>query len=147
METEKNFYSPEEVAEILGVCYRTVLNRIKDGSLSAFKVGNTKSYRISHQAIIEFQGRNVYLPIESVYTDENKAFFDDLPERYSMTLDDIKGVNVDLELHGLQDLTTDKYFKALMNMYKVGFMRGKSYQHNIDTIKAQEQNITAADIF
>ena len=37
----KNFYFLEEVAELLGVCRKTVYNWIKSGKIKTYKVGGT----------------------------------------------------------------------------------------------------------
>jgi len=42
-----------QVADLLQLCTKTVYNRIKDGSLDAFKVDH-KSYRIRYSAIEKY---------------------------------------------------------------------------------------------
>lgn len=46
------FYTVEQVAELLKVHWQTVLNYIKNGKLKAVKLG--KGYRISKEALQEF---------------------------------------------------------------------------------------------
>lgn len=46
------FYTVEQVAELLKVHWQTVLNYIKSGKLKAVKLG--KGYRISKEAFNEF---------------------------------------------------------------------------------------------
>ena len=49
---DSNFYKPNEVADILKVRYNRVLELIKLGKLSAYKIG--KLYRISEGDLFEF---------------------------------------------------------------------------------------------
>jgi excisionase family DNA binding protein len=62
------YYTPTEVAKILKLNPNTVWRYIKDGKLSAFKVG--RCYRISEAQVQEFlnkgldkQGENTPLPV------------------------------------------------------------------------------------
>lgn len=50
------FYTVEQVAELLKVHWQTVLNYIKSGKLKAVKLG--KGYRISRDAFNEFVNTN-----------------------------------------------------------------------------------------
>jgi excisionase family DNA binding protein len=52
----KEFYTVEQVAELLKVHWQTVLNYIKNGKLKAVKLG--KGYRISKAAFNEFVKEN-----------------------------------------------------------------------------------------
>ena len=47
-----NFYTPREIAIMLSVHYRTILELIVTGKLTAFKVG--RQYRISHSNLVEY---------------------------------------------------------------------------------------------
>ena len=47
-----NFYTPREIAIMLSVHYRTILDLIAAGKLTAFKVG--RQYRISHSNFMEY---------------------------------------------------------------------------------------------
>ena len=47
-----NFYTPREIAIMLSVHYRTILDMIVTGKLTAFKVG--RQYRISHSNFMEY---------------------------------------------------------------------------------------------
>ena len=46
------FYTPKEIATLLSVNYRTILDRIVVGELAAFKIG--RQYRISHTSLMEY---------------------------------------------------------------------------------------------
>ncbi len=50
------FYTVEQVADLLKVHWQTVLNYIKSGKLKAVKLG--KGYRISKEAIDDFIKNN-----------------------------------------------------------------------------------------
>ena len=47
-----NFYTPREIAIMLSVHYRTILDLIATGKIAAFRVG--RQYRISHSNFIEY---------------------------------------------------------------------------------------------
>ena len=47
-----NFYTPREIAIMLSVHYRKILDLIVTGKLTAFRVG--RQYRISHSHLIEY---------------------------------------------------------------------------------------------
>ena len=47
-----NFYTPREIAIMLSVHHRTILNMIVAGKLTAFKVG--RQYRISQSNLAEY---------------------------------------------------------------------------------------------
>ena len=47
-----NFYTPREIAILLSVHYRTILDLIVAGKLTAFKVG--RQYRVSHTSLMEY---------------------------------------------------------------------------------------------
>ena len=47
-----NFYTPREIAIMLSVHYRTILDMIVTGKLTAFKVG--RQYRITHTNLVEY---------------------------------------------------------------------------------------------
>ena len=47
-----NFYTPREIAIMLSVHYRKILDLIVAGELTAFKVG--KQYRISHSHLMAY---------------------------------------------------------------------------------------------
>ena len=47
-----NFYTPREIAIMLSVHYRTILDLIVAGKLTAFKVG--RQYRITHTNLVEY---------------------------------------------------------------------------------------------
>ena len=47
-----NFYTPREIAIMLSVHYRTILDLIAAGKLAAFKVG--RQYRITHTNFMEY---------------------------------------------------------------------------------------------
>jgi excisionase family DNA binding protein len=49
----KSFYSVKEFAEIVGMHHRTIWQAIKDGKISAFRIGNSKrsQYRIAASEI------------------------------------------------------------------------------------------------
>lgn len=51
----KAFYSPSEIAAILGVSTQTVLDRIHDGSLYAFRL-SPRIYRITIASFMQFLG-------------------------------------------------------------------------------------------
>lgn len=51
-----NFYTVEQVAELLQVHWQTVLNYIKSGRLEALQLG--KGYRISQDALNKFIKEN-----------------------------------------------------------------------------------------
>lgn len=54
MDASKEFYSPDEVAELLDVHVRTVRRFIRDGKLKASRVG--KQYRVASSDLSEFLG-------------------------------------------------------------------------------------------
>ncbi|MFF0309830.1 helix-turn-helix domain-containing protein [Streptosporangium sp. NPDC004379] len=54
------FYSVEQVAEHLGLHVRTVRNYVRDGRLTAVRIG--KQYRIAHEDLEAFTGRPVPPP-------------------------------------------------------------------------------------
>ena len=51
----KPFYSPAEIAGLLGVSTQTVLDRIHDGSLFAFRL-SPRIYRITLASFMQFLG-------------------------------------------------------------------------------------------
>ncbi|MEU9123113.1 helix-turn-helix domain-containing protein [Streptomyces sp. NPDC048506] len=55
-----HFYSVEQVAERLGLHVRTIRNYVRDGRLTAVRIG--KQYRITHQDLEAFTGRPVPAP-------------------------------------------------------------------------------------
>lgn len=56
----ERFYSVEQVAERLGLHVRTIRNYVRDGRLSAVRIG--KQYRIAHEDLEAFTGRPVPAP-------------------------------------------------------------------------------------
>ena len=52
MTVKKEWYTINEAAQLLGVHHNTILNRIKDGSLDAARIG--WDWRISKKAIDDF---------------------------------------------------------------------------------------------
>lgn len=54
MSDYKDFYSPEEVAELLGLHVRTVRRYIREGKLNAVRIG--KQYRITAQDLNNLTG-------------------------------------------------------------------------------------------
>lgn len=54
-------YSVEQVAERLGLHVRTIRNYVRDGRLTAVRIG--KQYRIAHEDLEAFTGRSVPEPI------------------------------------------------------------------------------------
>lgn len=50
------FYTVEQVADLLKVHWQTILNYIKSGKIEAVKLG--KGYRISRKAIDKFTEKN-----------------------------------------------------------------------------------------
>lgn len=54
----KEFYSPQEIANMLGVTRKTIYNWIVDNNINAVKIG--RSWRISHQELQRFieKGKN-----------------------------------------------------------------------------------------
>lgn len=52
-----NFYTVEQVSEILQIHWQTVLNYIKGGKLKALRLG--KGYRISKEEIDKFVRNNL----------------------------------------------------------------------------------------
>ncbi|WP_046468083.1 helix-turn-helix domain-containing protein [Allosalinactinospora lopnorensis] len=50
------FYSVEQVAERLGLHVRTIRNYVREGRLSAVRIG--KQYRIAHEDLEAFTGRS-----------------------------------------------------------------------------------------
>ncbi|MEV0374510.1 helix-turn-helix domain-containing protein [Streptomyces sp. NPDC050636] len=54
------FYSVEQVAELLGLHVRTIRNYVRDGRLTAVRIG--KQYRIAHEDLEAFTGRPVAAP-------------------------------------------------------------------------------------
>ena len=51
-----NFYTPREIAIMLSVNYRKILDLIIAGELTAFRVG--RQYRISHSNLMEYIQNN-----------------------------------------------------------------------------------------
>jgi excisionase family DNA binding protein len=51
----KAFYSPAEIAKVIGVSTQTVLDRIHDGSLYAFRL-SPRIYRITLASFMQFLG-------------------------------------------------------------------------------------------
>lgn len=49
----EKMYSPKEVSEKLGVCRKTVLRRIKDGSIPSIKIG-TRDIRIKESDVLKY---------------------------------------------------------------------------------------------
>lgn len=54
------FYSVDQVAEHLGLHVRTIRNYVRDGRLTAVRIG--KQYRIAHEDLEAFTGRPVPAP-------------------------------------------------------------------------------------
>ncbi|WP_107655311.1 helix-turn-helix domain-containing protein [Nocardia suismassiliense] len=54
-------YSVEQVAERLGLHVRTIRNYVRDGRLTAVRIG--KQYRIAHEDLEAFTGRPVPAPL------------------------------------------------------------------------------------
>jgi excisionase family DNA binding protein len=52
---EQTFYSPEQVADRLGLHVRTVRNYVRDGRLKAVRIG--KQYRIAREDLAALTGR------------------------------------------------------------------------------------------
>lgn len=54
---EKNYYTPEDLAKIFCVSYRTILNWIYAGGIRAFKVGPglKSSYRIPKSEVLRIE--------------------------------------------------------------------------------------------
>lgn len=50
-------YSPQQVADLLGLHVRTVRRYLREGKLDAVRLGNR--YRIPHEALEAFSGRSV----------------------------------------------------------------------------------------
>lgn len=48
---DKEFYSPREVAEILGVDIYTVRRWLREETLTGIKIGKGKHWRISHSEL------------------------------------------------------------------------------------------------
>lgn len=57
----ERFYSVEQVAEHLGLHVRTIRNYVRDGRLTAVRIG--KQYRIAHEDLEAFTGRPVPAPL------------------------------------------------------------------------------------
>jgi excisionase family DNA binding protein len=57
---EQAFYSVEQVAERLGLHVRTVRNYVREGKLTAVRIG--KQYRIAREDLEAFTGRPVPVP-------------------------------------------------------------------------------------
>lgn len=60
MEGPKGFYSPDEVAELLGLHVRTVRRYIREGRLGAKRIG--KQYRIAAAELSDFLGAEATRP-------------------------------------------------------------------------------------
>lgn len=54
---EQDFYTPEELAELWGFHYRTILNYIADGDIRAFKVRG--QWRISRESVREAERKGM----------------------------------------------------------------------------------------
>lgn len=53
---EQKYYKPEEIANILGVHYHTILRRIAAGKIIAVKIGN--DFRVSETEFNKFLEEN-----------------------------------------------------------------------------------------
>jgi excisionase family DNA binding protein len=60
---EEKLYSPDQVADLLGLHVRTVRGYVRDGSLKAVRIG--KQYRIAHEDLEAFTGRSLTPPAET----------------------------------------------------------------------------------
>lgn len=56
MTGSERLYSPQQVADLLGLHVRTVRRYLREGRLDAVRLGNR--YRISHDALEAFSGRS-----------------------------------------------------------------------------------------
>ncbi len=51
------YYTPDEVADLLGTCRRTVYNAIRSGRLQARRLGGGRHYRIKWEWVEDYMGR------------------------------------------------------------------------------------------
>ena len=56
LNNEEKYYTPEKISEMFEVSYRTILDLIHMGKLSAFKIG--KQYRISKRELHKYINEN-----------------------------------------------------------------------------------------
>lgn len=117
-------YTAAEAARILNCNYRTVLNSITRGFLKSYKIGGR--YYVTKEAIDEYQGQPS-IHLTKANRENEDIFFLRLPERYSLNVEDFKDVNTKHELYGLDDLTEDKYYRVLSDIYRLAFKRGMQY--------------------
>lgn len=68
MTRSERLYSPQQVADLLGLHVRTVRRYLREGRLEALRIGNR--YRIPHDALEAFSGRplGTALPSETAMT-------------------------------------------------------------------------------
>ncbi|MFI9404110.1 helix-turn-helix domain-containing protein [Nocardia sp. NPDC052316] len=64
-------YSVEQVAERLGLHVRTIRNYVRDGRLTAVRIG--KQYRIAHEDLEAFTGRPVPAPLRETVERQRHA--------------------------------------------------------------------------
>ncbi|WP_378739686.1 helix-turn-helix domain-containing protein [Nocardia brasiliensis] len=64
-------YSVEQVAERLGLHVRTIRNYVRDGRLTAVRIG--KQYRIAHEDLEAFTGRSVPEPVRDTVRRQRHA--------------------------------------------------------------------------
>jgi excisionase family DNA binding protein len=62
MENNMEFYTLNEVADLLKVTRKTVTNYIRKGKLVAFKMGT--NFRVSSDALNSFIESRLYVPME-----------------------------------------------------------------------------------